>query len=392
MKKINLVIVFCLLFLSSCKEKTINDIVNEGLDFSVKQYNLMSESFSDSTRLPRTTNEDGSLKTVSPADWTSGFYPGSLWYLYEYTKDTNWKNKAIKETIKLEVEQYDTTTHDLGFMLFDSYGQALRLTEDTNYTPILVQGAKSLIKRYKSKVGLIRSWDHGDWQYPVIIDNMMNLEYLIWATRYTEDSTFYNIAISHADKTIKNHFRPDNSTYHVVSYDSITGEPIEKVTCQGYSDSSSWARGQAWGLYGFTMMFRETNYSRYLKQAIAIAEFIINNPNLPADGVPYWDFNAPNIPNAERDASAGAIICSALLELSGFCGPELKEKYIKHAEKLIRTLSSKNFRARLGENNNFILMHSVGSLPHKNEINVPLNYADYYYIESLLRYKKLKRE
>jgi uncharacterized protein YyaL (SSP411 family) len=215
----------------------------------------------------------------------------------------------------------------------------------------------------------------------------MNLEYLLWAAKYSKNMRLYKAAISHADKTLKNHFRIDYSSYHVVCYDAI-GEAIVQKTHQGAHDTSAWARGQGWALYGYTMMYRETKEKKYLIQAEGIAKFIINHSNLPSDKIPYWDFNAPNIPNEERDASAAAIYASALLELSKY-SPKHKSQYIAFAKQILISLSSSSYTAKQGENNYFILMHSVGHKPLKSEINTPIIYADYYYLEALLRYKHL---
>jgi hypothetical protein len=367
--------------------RDISDIVTEGLNFSVKQYQLMAKSIPDSTRFPRTINTmDGSLITSGTNWWCCGFFPGSLWYLYEFSGDKYLLSEAVKRTAPLEAEKLNTGTHDLGFMLYNSFGNGYRLTGNPVYKDILLTGAKSLISRYNPVVGCIRSWDHGDWKFPVIVDNMMNLEYLFWASRATGDSTYYKIAVSHADKTIQNHYRADWSSYHVVDYDPLTGKVIKKQTDQGAFDESAWARGQAWGLYGFTVVYRETGNQKYLDVAKNIADFILNHPNMPEDMIPYWDFNAPGIPDAKRDASAAAIVASALLELQRYVDEDLSKKYLDAAEKIIRTLSSPAYRAKSGENNNFILMHNVGSLPANSEVDVPLSYADYYYIESLIRY------
>jgi len=226
----------------------------------------------------------------------------------------------------------------------------------------------------------------------VIIDNMMNLELLFNATKFSGDSSFYNIAVAHANKTMINHFRSDASSYHLVSYNPMTGIPELKGTVQGYSDSSSWARGQAWALYGYTMCYRETNDIIFLKHALRIADFLLSNPRMPNDLIPYWDFDAPNIPNALRDASAGAIMCSAFIELSGFVTGKDSKRFLKAAEKQILTLSSPQYQAKLGENGNFILKHSVGSFPHNAEMDVPLTYADYYYVEALMRYIHLNKK
>jgi rhamnogalacturonyl hydrolase YesR len=344
-------------------------------------------------RIPHSLKPDGSLNDRETSWWCSGFFPGDLWYLYEYTKDPKFRALAEKWTAPLEKEQFNTGTHDLGFMLYCSYGNGYRLTKNPKYREVLLQGAKSLATRFDPKVGVIKSWNRlkkGDvtYEYPVIVDNMMNLEFLMWASRESGDQSFRNIAITHSDNTIKHHFRPDNSSVHVVCY-GPNGEVLAKKTHQGYADESAWARGQAWGLYGFTTMYRDTKFPRYLQQAQKIADFYLNHPNLPADKIPYWDFNAPNIPNEERDASAGAITASALLELSRYTPGAKGKNYYAAAEKMLQSLASPAYRAaKPGDNQNFILMHSVGAKPLKSEIDVPISYAEYYYIEALMRYLK----
>ncbi|MBD0279175.1 MAG: glycoside hydrolase family 88 protein, partial [Flavisolibacter sp.] len=252
---------------------------------------------------PRTL-ENGNLKLVASGDWTSGFFPGELWLLYEYTGKNEWKTQAQAFTANIEKEKWNGGTHDMGFKIYCSFGNGYRLTKDAHYKDVIIQSAKTLSTRFNTTTGVIKSWDNRkEWGYPVIIDNMMNLELLFAATRLTGDSSFYKIAVSHANNTIKNHFRPDNSSYHVVDYDTLTGKIVKKSTHQGYADESAWARGQAWGLYGFTMCYRETRINAYLQQAERIASFILNHPNMPKDWVPYWDFNAPNIPNELRDVS-----------------------------------------------------------------------------------------
>ncbi|WP_448702640.1 glycoside hydrolase family 88 protein [Mucilaginibacter sp. AW1-3] len=335
---------------------------------------------------PRTF-ENGKFKLVKSSDWTSGFFPGELWFLYDYTHDQKWKNEAEKYTAKIEKEQYNKGTHDLGFMINCSVGNAYRATNNEAYKKVLIQAAKSLSTRFNPKTGVIRSWDHNadQWKNPVIIDNMMNLELLFKATRLTGDSSFYKIAISHADHTMKNHFRADYSSYHVVDYDPETGAVLKKQTHQGYADESAWARGQAWGLYGYTMCYRETHNKKYLEQAQHIAKFIFSNPTMPKDLVPYWDYSDPQIPNVSRDASAAAITASALYELAGYSkGNDYKQK----ADKILSSLSSNAYLSPVGQNAGFILLHSTGHRPAKSEIDVPINYADYYYLEALLRSTK----
>jgi unsaturated chondroitin disaccharide hydrolase len=334
---------------------------------------------------PRTF-ENGKLKLVVSKDWTSGFFPGILWYLFDYTKDEKWKKQAEIFTAKIEKEQYNKTTHDLGFIIYCSFGNGYRLTNNENYKKVIIQAAKSLSTRFNAKAGVIRSWDHSRdrWKYPVIIDNMMNLELLFNATKLTGDSSFYKISVSHANHTMINHYRPNYSSYHVVDYNPETGEVIQKNTAQGYSDASAWARGQAWGLYGYTMCYRETGDKKYLIQAQNIAKFIFSNPNLPKDLIPYWDYDDPAIPNVPRDVSAAAIMASALYELATY-SPGYD--YTKKANAILENIA-KSYKNPLNSNGDFILLHSTGNKPGKSEIDVPLNYADYYYLEALLRSKK----
>ncbi len=338
---------------------------------------------------PRTL-ENGDLKLVASRDWTSGFFPGELWFLYEYTGKQAWMDQAKAFTAAMEQEQLNGKTHDMGFKIYCSVGTGYRLTKDKHYAEVIIQSAKTLATRFNPKTGVIRSWDHSTdkWINPVIIDNMMNLELLFEATVLTGDSSFYNIAVSHANTTIKNHFRPDYSSYHVVDYDPNTGAVLKKNTHQGYSHESAWARGQAWALYGYTMCYRFTKDPAYLKQAEGVAKFVLNHPNMPKDLVPYWDFNAPEIPNEPRDASAAAVIASGLYELSGYSTH--KHLYLQKADKMLNSLSTK-YTSAAGENKGFILISSTGSKPSNSEVNVPLSYADYYYLEALLRYKALKR-
>jgi unsaturated chondroitin disaccharide hydrolase len=386
---------FTLIVFASCgKQKPADKFIDDALSFSVKQYTLMADVMKDKADLlPRTIDTAGNLVTAKSNWWTSGFFPGTLWYLYEYSKDAKIKEYAELMTARVEKEKFNKGTHDLGFMLYCSFGNGLRLTGQESYNEVLLTGAKSLSTRFRPNIGCIQSWNsRRGWKCPVIIDNMMNLEFLMWAFKKSGDSSFYKICVTHSDTTIKNHFRSDYSSYHVVSYDTITGKVEAKQTHQGAADESAWSRGQSWGLYGYTVMYRETKLRRYLDQAVHIADFMINHPNMPQDKIPYWDFNAPGIPDAKRDASAGSVMASALIELSGYVEPEKGKKYLDIAEIQLRSLASAAYLAKPGKNGNFILMHSVGSIPGKSEIDVPLTYADYYFIEALLRYKAIIRK
>jgi rhamnogalacturonyl hydrolase YesR len=395
MRKSLVISAFFLVIISlSCKNQPKPehpDLIKENVDFAAEQYQKQIEIIEDSGVVlnPR-TYIDGEIKYIKPQDWTSGFFPSSLWYLYELTGDEKWKPLAEKYTEALDTIQYYTDNHDVGFMIYCSYGNGLRLAGNEAYKTVIVNAAKSLSTRFRPGAGIIQSWNANprkDWICPVIIDNMMNLELMFEATKLSGDSSFYKIAVIHADNTMKNHYRPDYSTWHVVDYDPETGAIRHKNTHQGYADESSWARGQSWGVYGFTICYRETGDPKYLEQAEKAFEFLANNPNMPSDGVPYWDYNAPDIPNAERDASAAAILASALYEMSTY---DKSEYYKGWADKIVQSLSSSDYRATLGENGNFILEHSVGSLPHNSEVNVPLNYADYYFLEALKRKRDLE--
>jgi hypothetical protein len=374
-------------------------LIDGNLRQACNQYKvLMSRVPAD--RLPKTyyANAD-KLETSGSEWWTSGFYPGTLLYLYSFSKDTALLREATQRLKLLEKEQFNKGTHDLGFMMYCSYGNAERLMNAEQMPQsaltaagcdnILLNSARSLSTRFNPTVGCIRSWDSKPWRYPVIIDNMMNLELLFWATHFSGDSSFYRIAVTHANTTMKNHFRPDYSSYHVVEYDSANGAILDRKTAQGFADSSAWSRGQAWGLYGYTVMFRATKDPRYLDHAEHIAHFILSNPNLPADKIPYWDYNVPDIPRALRDASAAAIMASAFIELSKYVGIEKGREYLDVAEQIIVSLSSNNYKAVVGSNGGFLLKHSVGHLPAKSEVDVPLTYADYYFVEAMLRYKQL---
>ena len=377
------------LTVSTVNAQKIN--VKKAFASAAKQTELLVKNV-DSARLvkpnqvsPRTV-ENGRFKMVGSPDWTSGFFPAELWYFYQYTNDEKWLNLARKYTADIKKEQYNKGTHDLGFMVYCPFGNGYRLTHDTAYRAVIIQAAKSLATRFNKTAGVLKSWDHSGskWKYPVIIDNMMNLELLFEATKLTGDSSFYKIAVSHANTTIKNHFRPDFSSYHVVDYDTETGNVLKKNTAQGYADESAWARGQAWALYGYTMCFRETKDKAYLAQADGIAGFILNSKVTPADGIPYWDYNDPKIPDVSRDASAAAITASALYELAKYSTNG--KKYKAAADKILYSLSTK-YTSKPGDNYGFILEHSTGHRPANSEVDVPINYADYYYLEALLRSK-----
>lgn len=380
--------------LFSCKASP--DIIRDNVENAEIQIGaLMNASEEgDTIRIP-SSFQDGKIVYVPTDDWVSGFFAGTLWYMYELTGDENWADHARKHTEVLDTIQYLTWHHDVGFMIYDSYGNGLRLKNIEGYKDVCVNTAKSLSTRFRPKAGVLQSWntDRGwqaerGWECPVIIDNMMNLELLFKATEFSGDSTYAKIAVSHADKTLENHFRPDWSCYHVVDYDLNTGEVRRKCTAQGYADESAWARGQAWALYGYTVAYRFTHDKKYLDLAEHVADFLFNSPTMPEDLVPYWDFNAPGIPDEPRDASSAAVIASGLYEMSYHTG---NNEYKEKADKIIESLSTPAYRAAQGTNGGFILMHSVGSIPHGSSIDVPLNYADYYFLEALIRKQNIEK-
>ena len=380
-------------------DEPMAQVVERGLNRAARQSLILAEAMKDQQgALPRTF-EKGILKTVSYDYWVSGFFPGVLWMLYEDTGNAEMRRFAEIYTERVEPAKRMKNTHDLGFMLYNSFGQGYRLTGNKHYLDVINEGTQSLLTRWNEKIGVMKSWQSSArWQYPVIIDNMMNLEMLCFMSREFSDRKYERIAEKHAQTTIKNHFRDDFSTFHVVSYDTITCQPHAKNTSQGFSDDSSWARGQAWGFYGFTMMYRETLNPIYLEQARKIGQFLMNHPHLPEDKIPYWDYDAPGIPEPGkksdapapvRDASAAAIMASALIELSQLDPSELAPKWLELAEKQLRTLSSPEYLAEEGELGGFIIKHGVGHHQAGVEVDVPLAYTDYYYVEALRRMKQL---
>ncbi len=392
MKKLFLLLCGFLVFGCSNQTKTDSEkdfeigIANQ-MEYAVQ----LAEGLKDSTFVAPRTVENDKLKLVRSRDWTSGFFAGNLWMVYKLTEDEKWKEKAVDFTLPLEKEQWDKGTHDLGFKVFCSFGKAYEMTGEEAYKNVVIQAAKTLATRFNPNVGCIRSWDHNTdkWDFPVIIDNMMNLEMLLWVAKETGDDTLRQIAVTHAQTTIKNHFREDNSSYHVIDYNPETGEVENRHTHQGFSHESSWARGQAWGLYGFTMMYRETRMKEFLQQAELIAGFILNQEGIKEGKIPYWDFNAPNIPDEPYAASAAALMVSAFYDLSSLS--ENGHEYKAVADRLFETLSTPDFLANVGENEGFLLIHSTGHLPHNSEIDVPIVYADYYYLESIIKRRNTEK-
>jgi unsaturated chondroitin disaccharide hydrolase len=359
------------------------------LDAAALQLAGFRAAYTNPSSIPRSATTSGNVRLEGPADWTSGFVAGSFWFIYEYTQDEAFRSAAEARTAALEGEQDTTSHHDLGFQFMSSYGNGYRLTQNAAYPAVLKTAATSLSTRYNDTVGAIRSWDFGTWSFPVIVDNMMNLKLLYHVAKASGDDAFAERATKHAATTLANHFRPDHSSFHLVDYNPNTGAVVGKQTRQGLADDSEWARGQAWGLYGFTEAHGETGRADFLMQAENIASLLLEHPNLPDDKIPYWDYDAPDEPSTPRDASAAAVTASALLDLARYAAEPNATRYTSFALDILRSLSSPAYAAATGENSHFLLKHSVGSFPENSEIDVALNYADYYYLEALLRCRKL---
>lgn len=374
----------------SMEELTTRVFERASAQFLLLDTNLdtIAATSSDEDVYPRSINLDGSLWTSDSKWWCSGFYPGSLWYVFEYTGNEVYKDLALKYQAGLEQLRYRTDDHDIGFQLMCSYGNNLRITGDSLCVPVLIDGAKSLATRFDPEVGCTRSWDTKKYVFSVIIDNMMNMELLLKAVELGADESLRDMAVSHAYTTMKNHFREDNSCYHVLDYDPETGDVLQRYLGQGYSVDSAWARGQAWALYSFPMIYRFTKDPQMLSHATAVAEYIL--PRLPEDGIPYWDFDSPDIPNDFKDASAAAVMACGLIELSGYVDAKTSKRYLSTAETMLRSLASDEYLAKEGEQYGFLLKHSTGFKLRNSEVDAPLTYADYYFLEALMRWRSMR--
>ena len=362
--------------------------LRENLALAQSQYKLLHANI-PADRMPQNFDiKTGTMKTSDVTWWCSGFFPGTLWYLFEYGKDPGIRAIAETRLRQMEPMKHYTGNHDLGFMMYCSFGNAYRITGNPAYKTSIDTAAMSLATRYRPQIQSIQSWDSSkNFRCAVIVDNMMNLELLMWAAAHGGSPRLREIAVTHANTTMERHFRPDNAAFHVLDYTlGDGGRLLRKTTWQGYSDSSAWSRGQAWALYGYSSMYRLSGDRRYLDQARKLAAFILDHPRLPKDGIPYWDFDSPEIPNTLRDASAGSILASAFLEMSGQVKGREGDRYLRAAENILTTLSTDTYLAAPGTNGGFLLKHSVGALPLKGEVDVALTYADYYFVEAMMRY------
>ncbi len=411
MRKFVLMLTAMAFVFASCapKQETMRELSDRVFAVAMEQYQMMDAQLAPD-QFPKTF-EDDSLITTGLKWWCSGFPAGTMWYIYEYTRDPQMLELAKKHTAKMSAILDYPTHHDIGFQINDSYGQAYRLTGDEAYLPLIKAAAERLAGRFSPVTGVTMSWEpSAKWNYPVIIDNMMNLELLENASKLFDEPGFDAVARTHANTTMANHFRPDYTVYHLLDYDPENGDVVVRQTVQGYADETCWSRGEAWALYGYTMMYRETGDEAYLALAEHIADYLLTV--LPEDGIPYWDFNAPGTPNAigsdavgapeydydeslpvKRDASAGAIIASALVDLSRLTKDADKSaSYIAEAEKMLRTFAGEEYLAKSGELGGFVLKHSVGNLHGSKkgptEVDVPLTYADYYFLEALVKFNE----
>ena len=389
--KITIMALLLLIVAAGCKpsrQQQVTESLQKGIAIAAEGFKTNAAACEGMNRFPRTYQAD-TLVTVDAYDWTSGFFAGDLWLAYELTGDEALAEAARKYTAQLyEIKDF-TGHHDLGFMIYCSYGRQWANFQEPEVLQVIIDAANSLCTRFNPTIGQIRSWDFGEWNYPVIVDNLMNLEMLFFASKMTGDKKYYDVAVKHADTTLENHFRPDGSSYHVVSYNN-DGSIESKGTFQGFAHESSWARGQAWTVYGYTMCYRETGDEKYLAHAEHIANYIMNAVRTE-DKIPYWDYHDTAIPDVPRDASAAAVTASALLELSTLTKDAEKSKaYVAYAEDILLSLSSPEYMAEEG-NGNFLLKHSVSHKPLNSAVDVPLVYADYYYLEAAQRYLSLKK-
>lgn len=367
--------------------------VQESIDYCATQASKTLAVIESPEMIPNSIpSGESSWIFTNPGNWTCGFWAGDLWHLYEGTGEPMWKEKAIEATETIMPVAYRTArSHDMGFMTMTSIGNAYKYTGEEKYKDALVSAADSLVRLYNPKVGTILSWPNMvtkmGWSHNTIIDNMLNLELLFWVAENANRSDLYDIAFRHAEVTMQHQFREDGSTYHVMVFDAEDGHFLEGHTHQGWKDESTWARGQAWAIYGFTMAYRFTKDERFLETAVKAADYFI--AHLPEDLVPYWDFDAGvEIADQPRDCSATAITASALLEMHTYL-PDDKAGYYKDtAISMIESMSSEPYRA--GEVCPAFLLHCTGHMPNGSEVDASISYADYYYLESLIRLKKLQ--
>ncbi|HEY65422.1 MAG TPA: glucuronyl hydrolase [Caldilineae bacterium] len=352
--------------------------LREALDHAIARITQLMEK---AIGFPQAT-EHGRWRYTEDGGWTGGFWPGRLWLAYLVTEEGRYATAAREWCVRLAPREFDTTTHDLGFLFYPSYVTGYRLTDERALRYGALAAAETLTRRFNPKGNFIQAWgplDDPRRRGRTIVDTMMNLDLLFWATTQTGENRFSDIAVRHARTCQTHHVRPDGSTAHVYDFNPDTGEPIGQNTHQGYSPTSCWSRGQAWAIYGFTTCYRRTGDEAFLATARKLADWFI--AHLPEDHVPYWDFNAPDIPNEVRDSSAAAIAACGLLDLAIAAGePRYREAGLEILTSLATHYTSRDHPEEEG-----ILLHATGAKPLGREIDVSLTYGDYYFVEGLLR-------
>jgi unsaturated chondroitin disaccharide hydrolase len=364
-------------------EDPLEAAIRHAWDFAAQQLDRAVKSI-PTDRYPRMTTSTGNWETTSPSAWTSGFFPGALWLMFERTGNPLWRARAETWTSRIGGQRTRTDTHDLGFMFMSSYGHGYRLIPNEPYRKILVEAAGSLAKRYDPDVRCIRSWGsiNDTTKFEVIVDNLVNLELLLWGARNGGNAEWRTMAINHGLRCgIQDLMRADGSTFHRAIYDPVTGGLKSRGTVQGACDACTWSRGHAWAVYGFTMLYRETGDTRFLDAARTTADYFISH--LPPDKVPYWDFSKSG--SEPRDSSAASIAASGLLELSRReTDATRKQTYLSAARDILTSLSSPAYLAE-GTTYWSILMHGTRNKP-AGSYDTGLVFGDYYMLEAMLRY------
>ena len=416
MKKLLFAIALC--SLAACQTQQSSDFdADLALQYCANQVNRALTELQDGNGSYDYTMEprnilDGetywNCRKAAAEEWCSGFWPGVLWMDYaaqnerDERNEGNERNGISTDSLRKVAEGYTASLnflethpvydHDLGFLVINSFLKGYEATGSEQYKRIALAAADTLATLYNEKVGTILSWprhvkDYGG--HNTIMDNMINLELLFWAAKNGGSQHLKDIAISHADTTMRYHFRPDGSCYHVAVYDTLTGNFLRGQTHQGYADSSMWSRGQSWAIYGYTMVYRFTKEQRFLDHAQKVTDIYLKRLKETSDDwVPIWDMDDPRGQQAPKDASAACVVASALLELQQYVDAEKGKTYREAAENMLRDLSSDRYQSR--DKNCAFLLHSTGHHPAGSEIDASIIYADYYYIEALLRYVRKK--
>lgn len=408
MKKSIFGLMLCLLAGCQPQERQVN--ADAELDYCALQIDKAltelrtSEGSYDYNMEPRNIlngETDWNCRKASAEEWCSGFWSGILWMDYGYLKGNGKRSKAEAEAVRKTAEGYTEALsflsqqsaydHDLGFLVINSFLKGYEQTQNENYKQIALACADTLATLFNDKVGTILSWprhvkDYGG--HNTIMDNMINLELLLWASENGGSQRLKDIAVAHADTTMRYHFREDGSCYHVAVYDTLTGNFLRGQTHQGYSDESMWSRGQSWAIYGYTMVYRYTKEERFLDFAQKVTDIYLKRlKETSNDWIPLWDMDDPRGTQAPKDASAACVVASALLDLCQYVDETKGKAYRDAAIQMLTDLSTDRYQSR--DKNCAFLMHSTGHHPAGSEIDASIIYADYYYIEALTKLKDI---